>query len=570
MRPNLLAVFVFICAAISAIFAWVAWRNRTTRGSALFSAFLASMTLYAFGYGMELSSPNLAGMLLWSKIGYLGIYLFPTLFLLFVLQYTGRDRWITRRNVTLLFLIPSLLLTAKLTDETFHWVYRTVWVDTSAAIPLLGYTPGLLYSFALYAAFPVGLGIILLWQKGQNTPDLYRRQVALMVASAIPPLLVFILYMSKYQPFPSLAFLDLNVFMFVFWGFGLAWAVFRYRLFKLVPIARDSVFERLSDGVLVLDDQSRLVDANPVALKIMGWEQAPLGQYASQIFSTWEELKDICQSDSNMKPIRSEMEHILGDKIILFDMSATPLVDKTGSTIGCLIVIHDITERKQAEDALLKVAAFEERQRMARDLHDSVNQSIHGMVLFSETMVATLDKNNTLRAREIAERIQESALQALKETRRLLYQIQPANTGRNVNLIQDLEIRLLTVERRAGVKANIIQEGSIEAYPQEWHENLFWITIEALNNALKHAQARNVQIFVSSTPSDHNVLFRQLRLEIIDDGKGFDPDQIQSGGFGLQNMRERAQLLGGVLNIKSNPEGGTVVSFFGEIEGIKE
>lgn len=570
MRPNPLAVYVFLCAVISAIFAWVAWRNRVTRGSALFSAFMAAMTLYAFGYSMELSSLSLSGMLFWSKIGYLGIYLFPTLFLLFVLQYTGRDKWITRRNIFLLFIVPTLLLIAKMTDDSFHWVYRTVWMDTSAAIPLLGYTPGPMYPFALYAAFPVGLGIFLLWQKGQNTPALYRRQVSLMVSSAIPPLLVFILYMSKYHPFPSLTFLDLNVFMFVFWGFGLAWAVFRYRLFELVPIARDSVFERLSDGVLVMDDQFRLVDANPVAFKIMGWEQVPMGQYAAQIFSTWDELKDIGLSDGTMKPIRSEVEHILGDRVILFDMNATPLADKAGRTIGFLIVIHDITDRKRAEEALLKVAAFEERQRMARDLHDSVNQSIHGMLLFSETLIATLEKNNTSRAKEIAERIQESALQALKETRRLLYQIQPADTGRDVNLIQDLEIRLLTVERRAGVKANIIQEGSIEAYPQEWHENLFWITIEALNNALKHAQARNVQIFINSSHSDHNSLSQHLSLEIIDDGKGFNPDQIQSGGFGLQNMRERALLLGGALEIRSNPGEGTVVSFNGEIEGMKE
>jgi PAS domain S-box-containing protein len=318
-----------------------------------------------------------------------------------------------------------------------------------------------------------------------------------------------------------------------------------------------------------MDDQFRLVDANPVALKIMGWEQVPMGQGAAQIFSTWDELKDIGRSDGTMKPIRSEVEHILGDRVILFDINATPLADKAARTIGFLIVIHDITERKRAEVAILKVAAFEERQRMARDLHDSVNQSIHGMVLFSETLVATLEKNNTDRAIEIAERIQESARQALKETRRLLYQIQPADTGRDVNLIQDLEIRLLTVERRAGVRANILQEGSLEEYPQEWHENLFWITIEALNNALKHAQARNIQIFVNSSSSDQNVPSHNLSLEIIDDGKGFDPDQIETGGLGLQNMRERALLLGGVLEIRSNPGEGTVVCFNGEIEGMK-
>jgi PAS domain S-box-containing protein len=569
MQPNYLAVLIFMCGVISAVFAWIAWRNRATQGSQLFSIFMVSMTIYALGYSMELASLDLRHMLFWSKIGYLGIFSFPTLFLLFVLQYTGRGRYLTPRNIILLFFIPTLLLITKLTDDTFHLVYSKVWVHFNGTIPLLGFTPGPIYPFGLYASFPVILGIILLWQKRQNMPTLYRKQIILMVSSTIPPLLVFILYMSGYKPFPRLAYLDLNVFMYFLWGIGIGWAAFRYRLFELVPIARDNVFERLSDGVIVLDDQTRVVDANPVALKIMGWSQAPMGQSASQVFSTWKSLWDVYQNSGKIDPIKNEIQHVIAGKNVYFDMSATPLVSTMGSYIGWLIVVHDITERKQAEEALLKVTALEERQRLARDLHDSVNQSIHGMVLFSETLVATLDKGNLERAKQIAGRIQESARQALKETRRLLYQIQPEDGGRGVNYIKDLEIRLLTVERHAGVKANIIQEGSLDHLSQEWHENLFWITIEALNNSLKHAQAHNVKIVIHCSPFEDENLPEHLDLEIIDDGKGFDPHKTQSGGLGLQNMLERARLLGGDLTIHSNPGNGTSIRFNADITRLK-
>ncbi len=209
------------------------------------------------------------------------------------------------------------------------------------------------------------------------------------------------------------------------------------------------------------------------------------------------------------------------------------------------------------------VAALDERQRLGRDLHDSVNQSIHSLILFSETLLSTLEGNNIARARQIAERLQESARQALKETRLMLYEMQPSGPGGSVNLIPDLEARLAMVERNAGVKTQVIQEGSLDHCPRVWHENLLWITIEALNNALKHAQARNMQIVICCIPG-------HMDLKVIDDGIGFDPGKPRAGGFGLQNMRERAGLLGGELIVTSTPGEGSCICFSADIQGSQD
>jgi signal transduction histidine kinase len=225
----------------------------------------------------------------------------------------------------------------------------------------------------------------------------------------------------------------------------------------------------------------------------------------------------------------------------------------------------ELAERIRSEKALKEaqaelvaqqrtVAVLEERQRLARDLHDSLSQSIHSLVLFSETLVATIEKNNLERARQIVERLQESAWQSHKETRLLLYELQASGPGRSVDLIRDLEERLAKVERHAGVKAQVVLEGSLENCPPEWHENLFWITIEALNNALKHAQARKVQIVIRSLPGC-------MKLEVVDNGRGFDAGKLRAGGMGMDNMRERATLLGGELSVKSEPNRGTRVRF---------
>jgi PAS domain S-box-containing protein len=230
----------------------------------------------------------------------------------------------------------------------------------------------------------------------------------------------------------------------------------------------------------------------------------------------------------------------------------------------------ELAERIRSEDALHEaqaelvaqqrtVAVLEERQRVARDLHDSVSQSIHSMVLFSETLAATLEKHNFERAKQIMERLQESARQSLKETRLLLYELQTSGPERSVDLIRDLETRLATVERRAGIRAQISQEGSLEYCPQEWYENLFWITIEALNNALKHAQARKMRIVFRFSP-------QHLELEVSDDGRGFNIDKPRAGGMGLDSMRARAEILGGELTIKSEPQKGTTLHFTATIK----
>jgi signal transduction histidine kinase len=237
-------------------------------------------------------------------------------------------------------------------------------------------------------------------------------------------------------------------------------------------------------------------------------------------------------------------------------------------TFGLVLVVNwrlilnlerDIVQHKQVEQELRKLTDVKNRERLARDLHDSVNQSVHSLVLFSETLISTLEKENMARARQIAGRLQESARQALKETRLLLYEIQVPASARNVDLIPDLEARLATVERRAGVKAQILQEGPLDHCPRAWYEDLFGITIEALNNALKHAQARNMQIRIRCSP-------RHFELEVIDDGIGFDPGKPHAGGLGLQNMRDRANLMGGELTILSTPPKGSCVRFRAEIK----
>jgi PAS domain S-box-containing protein len=314
----------------------------------------------------------------------------------------------------------------------------------------------------------------------------------------------------------------------------------------------------------VTSPDRRWIEANARLCQMLGYSTGELDNL------TWSELTHPDDLDADLESfnqiVANERDSYQLDKrfirkdgtLVYTTIYVSCYRNPDGTVRYFLASLVDITERKLAEEALLELAAIEERRRLARDLHDSVNQSIHGLVLFSETLVSTLERNNIDRAKQIAGRLQESARQALKETRLMLYEIQSSGPGGSVDLIRDLETRLATVERRAGVRAQITQEGSMDHCPQAWYENLFWITIEALNNALKHAQARNMQIVIRCTPGC-------LELEVVDDGIGFDPGKPRAGGLGLRNMRERASLLGGELTVLSTPRKGSRVRFRTEI-----
>jgi signal transduction histidine kinase/ligand-binding sensor domain-containing protein len=216
-------------------------------------------------------------------------------------------------------------------------------------------------------------------------------------------------------------------------------------------------------------------------------------------------------------------------------------------------------EQKVAElsQKMEAAAVAAERSRMARDLHDSVSQSLYSLVLLSEAGLRNL-KAGTKGETDLDEtlttlaRLSKIAQQALQEMRLMVYQLrQPAleKTG----LAGALEHRLEAVERRASLKARLIVEGDLHL-SQAVEQELYFLGQEALNNALKHAEACSVTVRLARASGS-------LVFEIQDDGRGFDPCRAAGGGFGLESMRQRAEKLGGNLEIESAPGCGTRIRY---------
>jgi nitrate/nitrite-specific signal transduction histidine kinase len=203
----------------------------------------------------------------------------------------------------------------------------------------------------------------------------------------------------------------------------------------------------------------------------------------------------------------------------------------------------------QAEQA----AILEERQRLARELHDSVTQALYGVTMFAEAAARLLAAGNIALATDHMNELRSTAQEALQEMRLLLFELRPPLLEEE-GLVAALQIRLEAVERRSGLATELKIEGDEElSLLPKIEDGLYRITQEALNNALKHAQAKRISIRLSLDP-------QKVSLEIADDGRGFDPATLRDrAGLGLRGMEERVAQLGACLKIDSQPGQGTKI-----------
>jgi PAS domain S-box-containing protein len=225
-------------------------------------------------------------------------------------------------------------------------------------------------------------------------------------------------------------------------------------------------------------------------------------------------------------------------------LEALTLLAAVADQLGVAVVNASL--RRQAEAA----AVLSERQRLARELHDSVTQLLYSQVLFADAGQKYAQQGDLQQVNHYLERVSESTHQALKEMRLMIYELRPSALA-SVGLVGALQQRLETVEQRAGLAAYLQADPEIKL-PIRLEAGLYRIAQEALNNALKHSGASEVNVALNQSAD-------QVQLEIHDNGCGFDPNTVKPG-VGLTSMRERAELFGGALALYSYPGEGTHIT----------
>jgi signal transduction histidine kinase len=309
-----------------------------------------------------------------------------------------------------------------------------------------------------------------------------------------------------------------------------------------------TIFESLHDPVFLLDSCNHIANINYAATQLFFGGGVPGDGYYDGPPSIeslpWltEALTELAVGRQTSLSFERVLDTTAG--VRHFHIKLEQMLDVSEKFSGTVVLLNDLTERKRA-------AVMEERKRLARELHDSVTQSLYSLTLFAEWGQGLVEVGENKLAGERMARMGEVARQALKEMRLLVYELRPTALEQD-GLLGVLQHRLAAVEERSGVTARLLAEPLQDVSPAV-EEALYHITQEALNNALKHAAANSVTVRVCQDSDG-------IMLEVIDDGIGFNPEAVRGkGGIGLVSMQERAEQLGGKLDVISAPGAGARV-----------
>ncbi len=224
-----------------------------------------------------------------------------------------------------------------------------------------------------------------------------------------------------------------------------------------------------------------------------------------------------------------------------YGVGEVALVTALAEQIGMMLAAQQLRQQTRT------LAIVEERQRLARDMHDSISQTLYSLTLFARAGREAADDGDNERLAFSLDNLQQTTLQALREMRLLLYELRPADLQQE-GLVRAIELRLEAVERRTDLQISARLDELVGLDPQAEAE-LYYIVVESLNNVLKHAAATRVTLQLTQAA-------QEICLQVCDNGCGFEVDQARPG-MGLRNIRERVTSLGGRLTLASTPAGGT-------------
>jgi signal transduction histidine kinase/PAS domain-containing protein len=364
--PYYIYGLILVVATVMPIFlAYQAWKSRPAIGAEPFIVLTLAIAWWSLGYLVELSKSDLAQVVFYAKLEYLGIATLSSAWMAFALLFTRQIQRLTRRAILLLAIEPVIIIVSVWTNE-WHYLFWKV----PALSPVDGamrFTPeyGPLFWLHIAYTYIVLLGsAFLIFRFYLRSPRNERNKMVLVLVGVLIPWLWNIFTLSKLSIVPRL---DLTPFAFSISGLLLYVAVVRHRLLDIVPIAREAVIEKMNEAVCVLDQNNRVIDANPAALTILQVSSAQIHRRAAEdIFAPWPNLvKFINQPGSAQTMLVIEN----GGSNHYFAIQISDLTDTKGYRIGKVIVAHDETHQKLAELALA-----ETNEQLERRVHERTAQ----------------------------------------------------------------------------------------------------------------------------------------------------------------------------------------------------
>ena len=323
-----------------------------------------------------------------------------------------------------------------------------------------------------------------------------------------------------------------------------------------------SILDSMGDGVVVADSQGRLLHMNPTARRILRIP-APERDVVAWLESQEDYLPDFVAGQASRKsPLLRAVRGEAVDEAEMFLPQADslegiwllvtgrPLRDAAGRAAGGVIVFTDISARKKLERQIAE-ASDREQRRLGEDLHDGLCQHLVSTAFAARRLASKLGERSLPEAEdavEIAELLGASISQARDVARGLC--LVPLEAGGLASALEELATQVRSQHR---IACRFEEGATIPDLEETLATNLFRIAQEAVNNAIKHGKASQINLALSADP-------QQILLAIEDNGAGFQPKLAPGRGMGLHIMNYRARMVGAAFNMEPRAGGGTTVT----------
>jgi len=514
-------------------------------GATGFSFIMLFAIIRLIASALELTAGNFPVKVFWFQLGEFCLLPVAVAGVAFAMGYAGLDRWLNSRTITLLTLPTGVVILLFFTKNAHHLIWTRLWVDEK-----IRYTPGVINYAVMGYGILLSVAALFIFMGLFIRSPAHRWPAGLIFLGMLGSRTLYFLEAAGQNSVLPVHLVDLSgSFVFVIYFV----ALFRFRLFDVVPVARNRAIEQMRDGMLVLDAKTRLVDLNRAAQKLIGVARSKIiGRDAAKVLHAYPEVLRLVHSGD------SKNSEVWVDDARCYQVRVSPLIGRGNFRFGKLIMLSDISEQKrvqeQFQDHLRKQASLEEREWLARELHDGFGQLLAAAQLQVKCASEFLSRGELARAQTSLNQLNEVIREGKSHVGDCLFGVK--NWSSDGRFFADLRRYLMLYSLNTHIRIDLIiipPEIETTGLGETVEAQLQRVIQEALTNVRKHANAGSAKV-IFAVDRD------QMEVMIKDDGCGFDPVKLDDDeGFGLVAMRGRAEAVGGGFEVRSSPGTGTQV-----------
>ncbi len=539
------------------------------------------VAIWAFSYALEFGTLLMEEKVFFSQLSYLGIAFIPVTYFFFTTAFSQKFHLVKKLNIIISLIIPIITLVLVFTNDKHHLIWKNYTLNNSTN--MLYYKHGIwFWIFDIYAFTLIAWGIFNLVSSISTFTTFYRKQIRLLIVASLIPVIANLMYIFNINPVPGF---DWTTVSFVLTGLIIAFGIFRYKIFELIPLAREKLLGTMNEGVLVVNPNGIIEEANPALIKTFSLNaNTTINSNFVQTFEKFPSIIELLQSDED-RVTDFELQH--NNQTYYYQIRITALYDQLEKLSGKLMVLSDVSSIRLAKIQLTKKnEQLKEQNRRNEKLIDDLDAYAHtlahdlknslGVIYSSSDIILEAIKDGDMDTiKQFSKMIKESSSKTISVTNELLKMATAGHedvetTPIEMQHVYDAAMAQIT-DHITDYKATIEVECSwidAQAYAP-WIEEI-WINL--LSNAMKYGGVPPlIKVGCELTGNgmvkywvkdNGDGISKDQHVKIFRKHTRLQPDKANGYGLGLSIVKRIIEKLGGKVGVESTGEKGAGSMFY--------